>query len=140
MYERLAVAQNGVVQAAREVPYMAVTHDLKEALQRLDAEQGKSLLDLMPPELRAALTAASTLETALSQPLFPGLVSNQPAIDGDNSESEPKARYSPSQHRMTRCQSDDDGMCDWEHCPQLRDGEPGRSGRHCPLDKSTEEE
>lgn len=24
--------------------------------------------------------------------------------------------------------------CDWEHCPQIRDGEPRKSGRHCPLD------
>ena len=47
----------------------------------------------------------------------------------------PKPRYSLSQHRMTRCQSDDDGMCyDASVCPQLRDGEPKRSGRHCPLD------
>jgi len=35
---------------------------------------------------------------------------------------------------MTRCQADDDDYCDWKECPQLRDGEPERSGRHCPLD------
>lgn len=27
-----------------------------------------------------------------------------------------------------------DGECVWEGCPQLRDGEPERTGRHCPLD------
>lgn len=27
-----------------------------------------------------------------------------------------------------------DGECFWQHCPQLRDNEPARSGRHCPLD------
>lgn len=32
------------------------------------------------------------------------------------------------------CRSDDDGHCTWERCPQLRDGEPKTSGRHCPLD------
>lgn len=32
------------------------------------------------------------------------------------------------------CRSDRDGDCDWEGCPQLRDGEPAKSGRHCPLD------
>lgn len=32
------------------------------------------------------------------------------------------------------CHSDDDGDCTWPHCPQLRDGEPKRSRRHCPLD------
>lgn len=32
------------------------------------------------------------------------------------------------------CQADRDGDCHWKHCPQLRDGEPKRSGRHCPHD------
>jgi hypothetical protein len=32
-----------------------------------------------------------------------------------------------------RCHSDSDGDCDWDACPQLRDGEPRRSGRCCPL-------
>lgn len=32
------------------------------------------------------------------------------------------------------CSADDDGDCTWSECPQLRDGEPARSGRHCPLD------
>lgn len=50
----------------------------------------------------------------------------------------PKARYSPSAHRMTRCQSDCDGMCTWKRCPQLRDKEPEKTGRHCPLDAAPE--
>lgn len=33
------------------------------------------------------------------------------------------------------CHSDRDGECDWKKCPQLRDNEPEKSGRHCPLDK-----
>ncbi len=32
------------------------------------------------------------------------------------------------------CHSQRDGDCIWERCPQLRDGEPKKSGRHCPLD------
>lgn len=32
-----------------------------------------------------------------------------------------------------RCHADSDGDCYWEYCPQLRDGEPTRSGRSCPL-------
>ena len=31
------------------------------------------------------------------------------------------------------CRSDRDGDCNWERCPQLKDGEPGRSGRSCAL-------
>jgi hypothetical protein len=33
-----------------------------------------------------------------------------------------------------RCHADDDGDCVWSGCPQLRDDEPRRSGRHCPRD------
>ena len=51
-----------------------------------------------------------------------------------NETSAPKARYDMQQRRMTRCQSDDDGYCTWKGCPQLRDDEPKRSGRHCPHD------
>ena len=35
---------------------------------------------------------------------------------------------------INRCQADDDGCCAWEGCPQNREGEPWKSGRHCPLD------
>lgn len=38
-----------------------------------------------------------------------------------------------------RCQAARDGECMWEFCPQLRDGEPEKSGRHCPLDYPEEE-
>ena len=34
-----------------------------------------------------------------------------------------------------RCHADRDGECNDARCPQLRDGEPHKSGRHCPLDK-----
>lgn len=32
------------------------------------------------------------------------------------------------------CHSDSDGDCAWVNCPQARDGEPQKTGRHCPLD------
>jgi len=32
------------------------------------------------------------------------------------------------------CAAGKDGDCIHGGCPQLRDGEPGKSGRHCPLD------
>jgi hypothetical protein len=37
-----------------------------------------------------------------------------------------------------RCMADRDGDCDWHGCPQNRDGEPKRSGRHCPRDQEEE--
>ena len=36
--------------------------------------------------------------------------------------------------RTTACHAGSDGDCSWSDCPQLRDGEPVKSGRHCPLD------
>lgn len=44
-------------------------------------------------------------------------------------------QYSMQGRRFTRCQADDDDHCVHKDCPQIRDGEPERSGRHCPLDK-----
>ncbi len=38
------------------------------------------------------------------------------------------------------CHANRDGECDWKDCPQLRDGEPPKSGRHCPLDTDEDEE
>lgn len=37
------------------------------------------------------------------------------------------------------CHAQRDGDCDWPKCPQLRDGEPQKSGRHCPLDILSED-
>ena len=38
----------------------------------------------------------------------------------------------------SQCRAGDDGDCSWEHCPQIRDNEPCKTGRHCPLDKREE--
>jgi hypothetical protein len=33
------------------------------------------------------------------------------------------------------CHAGTDGECNWAKCPQSRDGEPERTGRHCPRDR-----
>ncbi|MGB8422244.1 DUF7446 family protein [Paraburkholderia sp.] len=38
-----------------------------------------------------------------------------------------------------RCAAGNDGECSHSQCPQLRDGEPMKSGRHCPLDVQEED-
>lgn len=35
---------------------------------------------------------------------------------------------------LLRCAAASDGECWHSQCPQIQDGEPQRSGRHCPLD------
>jgi hypothetical protein len=39
--------------------------------------------------------------------------------------------------KLEHCAADIDGECDHAKCPQLRDGEPEKTGRHCPLDTRT---
>ncbi len=52
---------------------------------------------------------------------------------GDNLYQEMCKRIERS--REPKCHADRDGNCHWaEGCPQIRDGEPDKSGRHCPLD------
>jgi hypothetical protein len=46
---------------------------------------------------------------------------------------EPDARKQPATGTLQTCQSKTDGDCSHSDCPQLRDGEPERTGRHCPL-------
>lgn len=41
----------------------------------------------------------------------------------------------PAEERsLTGCAAGKDGDCTHSQCPQLRDGEPKATGRHCPLD------
>ncbi len=51
--------------------------------------------------------------------------------------SEPKMTDTskPTPDTNERCHANRDGECVHERCPQLRDNEPHKSGRHCPLDK-----
>jgi len=38
-----------------------------------------------------------------------------------------------------QCHANRDGDCTHADCPQLRDGEPHKTGRHCPLDVSDDD-
>lgn len=40
----------------------------------------------------------------------------------------------PTSDYTKGCHAARDGECHWAVCPQLRDGEPVATGRHCPLD------
>lgn len=46
----------------------------------------------------------------------------------------------PSAPALPRCAAGKDGECAHPHCPQVRDGEPAASGRHCPLDHAHEDD
>lgn len=46
----------------------------------------------------------------------------------------PRQSAAPRKERLKRCAASRDGDCSHDQCPQNRDGEPAKSGRHCPLD------
>ncbi len=46
----------------------------------------------------------------------------------------------PNLDSIVRCRAHIDGDCYWKRCPQIRDGEPKKTGRHCPLDRIDPEE
>lgn len=45
----------------------------------------------------------------------------------------------PSAVLVEGCHAGRDGECHWKECPQIADGEPEASGRHCPLDRLDDE-
>lgn len=53
----------------------------------------------------------------------------------------PPAELEPtiSKHPRKHCGADRDGECSALNCPQIQDGEPEKSGRHCPVDNWTNE-
>lgn len=60
---------------------------------------------------------------------------------GDSSASPVRTTLTPYRKRRAaegHCMSNSEGDCDCAECPQLRDDEPMRSGRHCPRDKERE--
>lgn len=48
-------------------------------------------------------------------------------------------RLGPNGPSPERCHAARDGDCAWQKCPQIRDSEPCKSGRHCPLDAGDDE-
>lgn len=43
-------------------------------------------------------------------------------------------------HELTDCAEGQDGECNHEMCPQIRDDEPKKTGRHCPLPNFTDDD
>ena len=58
----------------------------------------------------------------------------QPSIPSTDKAAEEKTGA-----LLTRCAAGRDGECGHAQCPQLRDGEPRATGRHCPLDTAGDE-
>ena len=59
----------------------------------------------------------------------------QTVENGGAEDSDMLRRYGASLPGDDHCHAAQDGECFWPKCPQERDGEPNKSGRHCPLDR-----
>lgn len=110
--------------------------ELRAALQAqqsdaLDAARYRWLRD--SPDSGSCIRAM--YEDGLSHPKdFDALVDAAMA-DSKAYAAAPVAALTP----LTRCAAGRDGECAHADCPQLRDGEPLKSGRHCPLDTAADE-
>jgi|SRR6185436_15923450 len=49
-------------------------------------------------------------------------------------QEKPIKESASDRYTLSICHAAKDGDCNWLLCPQIRDGEPAKSGRHCPLD------
>lgn len=127
-----------LLELTKGVPHFA---ELLQHLQETDGELANA--DYAPEnpcfEERVKAIHGTLTGQIASRQLDPKDIDAPEAPKADPQPEAPKQRYSLSGRRMTRCQSDDDGYCDWKECPQLRDGEPANSSRHCPLDKDDED-
>jgi len=51
----------------------------------------------------------------------------------ETSERKKKGARGFVEYKPTKCEAGADGECHSRRCPQAKDGEPGKSGRDCPL-------
>lgn len=58
----------------------------------------------------------------------------------ENAEREIARQVRKADPNRLGCQADGDDECEWNFCPQLRDGEPAKTGRHCPKDIREDDE
>ena len=58
----------------------------------------------------------------------------------DYSEEGNRITFEYVEDTNDNCHAGKDGDCTWKNCPQIKDGEPQKSGRHCPLDKGEGDE
>lgn len=91
--------------------------------------------DRLPPAMQEAITDGDKFTcVACDAPLVVQI--RVPESDVEQRDEAERA----GARQWLGCHSDHDGECSWASCPQLRDGEPVKSGRHCPLDIGMQDE
>jgi hypothetical protein len=67
------------------------------------------------------------------------LMGQLPSTVSDGKDAASSYRVAKHAVAPTRCAANRDGECSHPLCPQLLDGEPAKSKRHCPIDIEDEE-
>lgn len=101
------------------------------AFKQIQAESERRRI--LIEQLRSDLDRVSTNARIAAQRIGPKIASMMQAF-----AQEVEHVCKPAVERPVRCHAARDGECQWELCPQLRDGEPTKTGRHCPLDGEDE--
>jgi hypothetical protein len=92
--------------------------------------------DALCVQARAALEARPASDAGEPDPLLGMRLAKCPSCGEELSVWPASDAGEPTyiEVRTTACHAGSDGDCSWSGCPQLRDGEPRATGRHCPLD------
>ena len=96
---------------------------------RLTAAQEAQVLRLMSDAMKRHRETCITDMGASRQSLV-GFLRDEAA----RREAQERRDFYTDDDDRTACRAAKDGECHWASCPQERDGEPKKSGRHCPLD------
>lgn len=86
--------------------------------------------------IKAGITSTSTNEgrVKFARAIMAHLAAAQP------SQAQAGAGIADAGKPLTRCAAGRDGECNHPQCPQIRDDEPKKSGRHCPVDTETDDD
>jgi hypothetical protein len=101
-----------------------------EALQ----QYYRDMIENVIPQIITSERERTELAAHLRRGLLASL-SERPQGDGTRRDNARLALNALRSDGASQCRAAQDGDCDWPECPQIRDGEPEKSRRHCPLDR-----
>lgn len=114
---------------------LELLYDIRRALGWND----KTSLSILGDGVRRVRHALKTWDTPISmdlETLALAIKARVGELERINEESKIRIGelLESAEQKTDDCHGARDGECSWELCPQNRDGEPAKTGRHCPLD------
>lgn len=127
--------------------WQATLKEQSDRIQELEADvaENDALIDSLREQLAARATPADHSELGPYE--FDVKLGEQMYVDSSmqyrngtvtltikRKPREKESKLIQVEPSLTRCAAASDGECFHSQCPQLKDGEPAKSGRHCPID------